>query len=230
MPFLSVIVDADNDCHTVQINVNTATSATRSWTIHVSQYTCTDPYSGGPPGCLQYHTATSGTISNFGFDRSQTDVAATTTHLSNQDYNICFRRGLSCSHICYTPAITSGTQNSFGLDFGNAADAKSMINSECTTDYLTIPGGTTATNAAAATAATAPGSNRVCGRFFATATDLTASGTVCSRITPFIIGVHTDADEVTSGVTMTDSSSNGNEQFKVPGGIVGFHLTYTQTC
>ena len=47
--------------------------------------------------------------------------------------------------------------------------------------FFQIPGGTTATNAAAATAATAPGSNKVCGRFFATATDLTASGTVCSK-------------------------------------------------
>ena len=53
---------------------------------------------------------------------------------------------------------------------------------------------------------------------------------ITARITPFIIGVTTDADEVTTGVTMTDNTSNGNEQFKVPGGIVGFHLTYTQTC
>ena len=28
--------------------------ATRTWTIHVSQFTCQDRFAGGPPGCLQY--------------------------------------------------------------------------------------------------------------------------------------------------------------------------------
>ena len=51
-----------------------------------------------------------------------------------------------------------------------------------------------------------------------------------ARIVPFVVGVVTDADEVTNGNTMTDSGTNGNEQFVDPGGIIGFHLTYTQTC
>ena len=71
-------MDADSEnCHTVMANINTATSATRSWTIHVSQYTCNDRYSGGPPGCLQYLYESSGKITSFGYDRSASSVADT---------------------------------------------------------------------------------------------------------------------------------------------------------
>ena len=79
-----MILDSDGStCHTVNALIDTDTTATRSWTIHVSQYTCQNEYSGGPPGCLQYHynsnlaTTVSGAISNFGFDRSLTTVGVT---------------------------------------------------------------------------------------------------------------------------------------------------------
>ena len=109
----SVVLDSDGStCHSVQAIIDTSQSATRSLKIHVSQYTCQNPYSGGPPGCLQYHynsalaTTVAGAISNFGYDRSQTSVATTTTHLSNQNYNICIRRPAGCHAICYAPSIT----------------------------------------------------------------------------------------------------------------------------
>ena len=44
--------------------------------FQVLQYQCGSE-AGGPPDCLQYYTGTSGTVANFGFDTSQTDVAAT---------------------------------------------------------------------------------------------------------------------------------------------------------
>ena len=113
LPIFLVVLDSDGStCHSVQAIIDTAVSATRSLTIHVSQYTCQNPYSGGPPGCLQYHynaalaTTVTGAISNFGYDRSSTSVGVTTTHLSNQHYNICIRRPSGCHAICYTPSIT----------------------------------------------------------------------------------------------------------------------------
>ena len=79
---LSVILDSDGStCHSVMALIDTDTTATRSWTIHVSQYTCQNRYSGGPSGCLQYFydsgLSNAGTISNFGFDRSLTSIAST---------------------------------------------------------------------------------------------------------------------------------------------------------
>ena len=48
---------------------------------------------------------------------------------------------------------------------------------------------------------------------------------VSARVMPFVIGVVLNDDEVT-GTADTDT----NEQDTTPGGIVGFHLIYTQQC
>ena len=49
-----------------------------------------------------------------------------------------------------------------------------------------------------------------------------------ARLVPFVIGVYTDGDEITedSGADMAQT----NEQGKIPGGIVGFSLTYALQC
>ena len=91
--FFPVILDSDGStCHDVQSLIDTDTTDTRSWTIHVSQYTCQDPYSGGPPGCLQYHydsgLSKTGTISNFGYDRSATTIATTSKYCGIHDIDI----------------------------------------------------------------------------------------------------------------------------------------------
>ena len=52
---------------------------TGSFFFQVLQYQCGSE-AGGPPDCLQYYTGTSGTVANFGFDTSQTDVAATSKY------------------------------------------------------------------------------------------------------------------------------------------------------
>ena len=53
--------------------------------FQVLQYQCGSE-AGGPPDCLQYYTGTSGTVANFGFDTSQTDVAATSKYNSKLGY------------------------------------------------------------------------------------------------------------------------------------------------
>ena len=100
----------------------------------------------GPPGCLQYYQDTYGIIQrlrfnlltilqhtayniltvkyiffySFNFPTGVTAVTAAATHLINQKYSICIRRGLNFCYICYSPQILPGSasasaQNSFGL-------------------------------------------------------------------------------------------------------------------
>ena len=49
-----------------------------------------------------------------------------------------------------------------------------------------------------------------------------------ARVQPFLIGVYTDADEVT--IDSAASKATTNEQGVIPGGIVGFSLTYFLQC
>ena len=60
----------------------------------LKQYTCAQQDEAGPPGCLQYYTATTGLFKNFGYPSSNTasTTADSTTHLQNQNYDICIRR------------------------------------------------------------------------------------------------------------------------------------------
>ena len=49
-----------------------------------------------------------------------------------------------------------------------------------------------------------------------------------ARVQPFLIGVYTDADEVT--IDSAADKATTNEMGKIPGGIVGFSLTYFLQC
>ena len=49
-----------------------------------------------------------------------------------------------------------------------------------------------------------------------------------ARTVPFVVGVHTDDDEVTNA--SGTATAKTNEQAIVPGGITGFHLTYALQC
>ena len=72
-----------------------------------------------PPGCLQYHTGTSGTIESFNFDGG--------VHLANQYYSICIRTEEGYCEIAYT-------KTTFSLSSGNTVEGD-----DCTEDYLIIP-------------------------------------------------------------------------------------------
>merc|ERR1711971_1427779 len=157
-----MIVDADrtgNTCHTALFNIGGTTSTSRSWNILVTQYACGDTDSSGWPGCLQYYTATSSNIQNFGFPPTITTVTAGVTHLSNQHYDICIRRASGSCYICYSPTIiAAGTpviaQISFGVSIGGiAASPSALISNTCTQDWIEVPGADTAAIAAISTAA-----------------------------------------------------------------------------
>ena len=57
-----------------------------------------------------------GTIASFNWDTTETAVAASQTHLSDQYYDICIRRARSSCSVCYSPVISgTTTASSFGL-------------------------------------------------------------------------------------------------------------------
>lgn len=231
-----MIVDNDGQgCSMVNINIGAGTF-TRAYDIRITQYREGDE-SGGPMGCLQYFDQNMNMIRSFNFPVTAraANFADTVVHLSNQDYSVCIRRAAGMFQICYIACTTqaaasaAGAQTSFGLSVANAAGAiDARIDTQCNTDYITIPRGQ-AINAAANANANLGAANRFCGRILETVQGMVeAAGnlvSVCSVSIPFRLGVHTDADEVVANA----ATENLNESVGFPGGITGFQLCYLQS-
>ena len=184
-PCKKVVLDSTGtDCQTVNFNIGASTTTTRQWDIYVTQYTCAQEDLGGPPGCLQFFTGSTGLVKTFGYPTSNTNTAvqaASSTHLQNQNYNICVRREKGSCYICWAEWYTAAAMGSFGLSLSDAAAVKSLTGSRCTTDFVTIPQGNTDAIAQTTTAAAA-NFNRYCGRFLNPTATSTAPATVCSKI------------------------------------------------
>merc|ERR1719323_1424787 len=184
-------VPASDQCSMINIDIDTGTtSTTRKWQIKVSQYECGN-LQAPVLDCLQYHTATTGTIASFNWDTSASSVATSQTHLSNQYYDICLRRTRSYCSICYSAVIASTTAaSSFGLGTSASATARqSMVGTYCsgvTTiadagvgrgDYLEI----TTLQPGTGTSTTVSGTaSRICGLIFngASATTCLSTGSI----------------------------------------------------
>jgi len=221
-----MIIDSHGtDCQTVNFNIGSSTTTTRSWDIYVTQYTCAQEDKAGPPGCLQYFTGTTGLVKSFGYltSNSASTTGATTTHLQNQNYQICVRREKGYCYICWDSWHTG---NSFGLSQSpTAAIAKGSTGTRCTNDYVTIPQGTTSTIAATTTPAAFI--SRFCGRFLSHTDDAATPGaSVCSRSYPFVLGFVTNDNEgaLSAAADMGDMTEAG----LTPGGILGFALGFAQ--
>merc|ERR1711971_697687 len=185
-----MIMDASDSCHKVNFNIGALTTTTRKWDIRITQYACGDYDSAGPPNCLQYYTATAGNIQNFGWPSTATTVTTAVTHLSNQKYDICIRRGAGYCYICYSAAITGAAviaRISFGLSVASTIAADGQYDTSCISDFLDIPFGNTAAIAAITTPEAqdpAVRAHRFCGRFLAASIDTDASATICTRRAP----------------------------------------------
>lgn len=80
-------VDASSSCNQLafQLGATAATTAARSWSIKVTQYSCNFP-NLAPTGCDQYFFgANTNMVRTFNYN------AGTGYHLANQDQNICVR-------------------------------------------------------------------------------------------------------------------------------------------
>ncbi|KAF2357727.1 CUB domain [Trinorchestia longiramus] len=160
-------------------------SANEKWSIKVTQIPCNSA-NRAPTGCLQYFTTTSGTISSFNYDSSTTTGG---NHLSGQSYGVCIKGQSGYCSITYSQPLGSG----FSLTFNPSAQAPNLpplplVNGNCTTDYIIIPGATiTDSSNIAGSPSTA---DRFCGLAFPGAT---------SSIQPFNLNFVSNAAENTDG-------------------------------
>jgi hypothetical protein len=222
-------VDASDAGHVASFFLSTSSTTSRFWSMKVYQYEC-NGWGAGPQGCLQYFTASTGTVASFNFPTTSSSTTSTVTHLSNQHYAMCFRRVSGYCAICFTPTRSTPSaviaQATFGVSVSPSSSiAQSAIDGTCTSDYVGIVNGVTAAIAAISTVTT-PGLYRVCGRVWAAtaAQAISSAVSVCSRTRPFRLNFYTDADETVTTANMADS----NELDEAPGGTVGFSLDWTQ--
>jgi len=191
----------------------------------------------GLQDCLQYHTGVSGTFANFNYDTTVTAVTLTDNiHLSDQSYDICFRRERGYCKICYAPYIGTAI-NSFSISAaGDAGALESSVDTECTGvtgagfgDYIEIVN--FLLNPASTQSSTTNGGNRICGNIWNgdSAQTKTAITTMCSYHTPFKWGVNFDHGELVIGSPCAAAISNTCENV-AGGGVVGFHMHYWQVA
>merc|ERR1712241_113121 len=240
-----MIVDTDGSgCVTAMFNYGSATTA-RAYTIHVIQYSSSNEM-GGPPGCLQFYTGTTGTVKTFNY---VTATEATSTHLQNQDYNVCVRALADMCSLCWLPSTVgtsaTPTRGSFALSNGGstsaangaAAGVLSGSGAACADDYVIIPQGVT--TAAIANAATIPvraNGERFCGRRFnPSVTGVKPDVSICSSSKPFKMTVVTDGGEVatTAAAVQTGATNEGSISAANAAdnrGTLGFSLTFTQNA
>ena len=159
-----------------------------------------------PNGCLQYHTANTGTISSFNFNN------AAGVHLTDQDYSICIRPDRTACAICYY--VDAQTDWGVGVPNGIAGIGVKGVDTNCGApgialfakgggnDLVQIPGGQCdSPDNNGALVALFP-SDRYCGTSFGcmTAVDGTSTaGTVCTNQRPFKVSFKTDSVEYTNG-------------------------------
>merc|ERR1711936_188688 len=218
-----LIVDSDGStCITAAFSYGLSSTTSRAYTIKVTQFESTNDM-GGPPGCLQFFTGNSGTVSSFNYA-----AVTTSTHMANQNYDVCVRAGVDKCAICWV-ASTAGaaTRGSFGVSIsGDDAAAQGVMGATCTTDFVTIPNG----QAAIAINLLAVGTDRYCGRFLSTAAAATADASVCSAVAPFKLGVTFDGNEVITAevaamATLSEASGAAADSAS-PLGTMGFSLNF----
>jgi len=247
-------VPASTLCNQINIDIDTGTTTTtRKWQIKVTQYECGNMMAP-EQDCLQYHTASTGTIASFNWDTTASSVSSSQAHLSSQYYDICIRRKRSYCSICYSPYITSTTAaSSYGLSAGGYAPAtaaasgslctgKTTLSATATSntgfgDYLDILALQPSTGSSGALGAPGTSVNRICGTVFHVATHaatVTAPATACSWAVPFKVGVHFDADEALVAAPPAPTANyNAAENYPLVSGgggyaYSGFYLNYWQ--
>ena len=76
---------------------------------------------------------------SFAYPAANTNAATadSTTHLQNQNYQVCVRRAAGMCYICWA-AWHTGPPGSFGLSNPSADDADAATGTECIGDYITV--------------------------------------------------------------------------------------------
>jgi len=221
----------------------------RNYRIHVLQY---DQFNdmGGPAGCLQYFTGQMGMVNTFNWN----GIGAS-THLANQNYQVCVRQRIDACRICWAPIGVPGTDaiaGSFGVsNAGTAAGdmPKAGVDNDCVAtagedsgDFVIIRSGNSGGAAPAGQGLNNPeiaageiGNDLFCGRFLQANAATMSDETICSRVTPFRLGVFFDGTESTgaagdaAAVAMTDTQeASATAANSSPIGTQGFSLGFEQ--
>ncbi|XP_071543588.1 uncharacterized protein [Panulirus ornatus] len=179
-------VNVDPNGGPVKVTVDRSAASTvsnRMWNIKVSQIPCDSPYRA-PSGCLQYYTASSGTVSSFNF-MNTIPTTGGTRQLSNLNYGVCVEMADGYCGIIWERNTTGGN---YGFTVSDNAEvilpenvgnpASGSTGAACTTDYVIIPGGVDDTMAS---------NDRFCGLGF--------PNMVTSTMKPFVLYVNQDANE-----------------------------------
>jgi len=187
--------------------------ATRTFEIKVTQIPCYANYRP-PSGCLQYHEGLTGRITNFNWGATST---ANQVHLANQRQSICIRQNEGyccvryslCDFVPTTITEMGHMQPSWKIDssadiVGNAAKAVDT-GTDCTNDYLEIPGASNTCNQGFNEQET----SRLCGLQFGAVGTIDmqkfAISNICSCNAPFTLNIVTDATAI-DGTGKTDSA------------------------
>ncbi|KAK8723203.1 hypothetical protein OTU49_011905, partial [Cherax quadricarinatus] len=162
------------------------TSSGNVWNIKVTQIPCDSRYRA-PEGCLQYYTQAQGTINSFNYANTATvPIQAETRQLANQDYSVCIKQADNACGITYTSNNVGGVFSFTLTGEANSTSAgefnKDFLNTNCTTDYIVIPGGFYTHGGSESIPA-----DRYCGVGFPTS--------VVSTFHPFLLYVRTDGTE-----------------------------------
>ncbi|KAG7155783.1 hypothetical protein Hamer_G022111 [Homarus americanus] len=188
------------------VDLSSASTIPRSWDIKIRQIPCDSEYQAfnfsslffmvltcfssgrgsAPSGCLQYYTATSGTVNSFNFNNAAPTPPEGTRQLANLDYGVCIEMAPGYCGIIWERNTTAGNYsfsvsgNADALDpaIAGMPDA-GQVGGNCTTDYVMIPGGMTDTGINA---------DRYCGLGF--------PNSVTSTMKPFTLYVHQNEAEV----------------------------------
>ncbi|XP_069171015.1 uncharacterized protein [Procambarus clarkii] len=172
------------------------TNVARSWNIKVVQIPCDSRYKA-PSGCLQYYTATSGTVYSFNFAGSVNSASMEGSQIADLDYGVCVEMADGYCGIIWERNTTSGNTsftvsgNTDGIDaslIGTPAGAS--FGDACTTDYVIIPGGVAYGLVDDLVDPGVP-NDRYCGLGFPTS--------VQSTLKPFNLYVHQNEDEEGDG-------------------------------
>ena len=94
-----MILDAESTCNHFDFTIGSSTTTSREWDIKVTQYTCSQQNEVGPPGCLQYHTSSTGTIESYNFSGGNM--------LLDQFYSNCIRQNEGFCYVDFSQNAVS---------------------------------------------------------------------------------------------------------------------------
>jgi len=260
-----MIVDSDgSSCVTALFTFGGGT-VNRRYTIHVIQYESTNEM-GGPPGCLQFFTGATGLVQTFNWQTATTSVHLASQSYDvcvRKMIGMCVICWSPETTGVFNAAPAIAVTGSFGVNNGPSTDdnpksgagptdcaiaARTAANPiEDSNDFIIIPSGKTNGNNnqevlpggalnQATVAAGAIGEDIFCGRYLNQAGSATEDGSVCSRVTPFRLGVRFDDQEATG--TTADTAAPVMESIQEtsgtaaattnPLGTSGFSLGFRQ--